>query len=299
MPLVLRPAPADEGLWGFVWRMSGWRQVALCALALAASGLGVVPIELQRRLIDDAVAGGDKGQLWALGAVYLAVAVGFQALKYAMKLGQGWLGENATAHLRSQLLARWRSSPSPAGQGEAAAILGAEAAKLGGFVGSAPSSAVADATLLLGVTAYMLAVEPLAGALALGLLAPKLVIAPLMQRRLNRLVARQVSLGRAFGAALAGEDAAALIPQLHANRMALHGWKYLMKGLLNLANALAPLGLLVLGGWLVTEGETGVGVLVAFLIAQQRLAAPLRTLIGLYRRAAQARVQHRMLAQWR
>jgi glyoxylase-like metal-dependent hydrolase (beta-lactamase superfamily II) len=45
-------------------------------------------------------------------------------------------------------------------------------------------------------------------------------------------------------------------------------------------------------------GRAEVGVVVAFLIAQQRLGQPLRALIGFKRAAAQARVQHGMIARW-
>ena len=52
--------------------------------------------------------------------------------------------------------------------------------------------------------------------------------------------------------------------------MAIHLTKFLLKGTINLANNLAPLGVLVVGGWFVLEGATTVGVVVAF---RQRLRA--------------------------
>ena len=74
--------------------------------------------------------------------------------------------------------------------------------------------------------------------------------------------------------------------------------KFAMKGFVNLLNALAPLSALVFGGYLVIQGETTIGVVVAFISGFDRLAAPLRELIAYYRLAAQAHVQHEMVARW-
>jgi ABC-type bacteriocin/lantibiotic exporter with double-glycine peptidase domain len=46
------------------------------------------------------------------------------------------------------------------------------------------------------------------------------------------------------------------------------------------------------------QGEVEVGVIVAFISGFERISSPLRELIGFYRLAAQARVQHDLIAQW-
>jgi ABC-type bacteriocin/lantibiotic exporter with double-glycine peptidase domain len=49
---------------------------------------------------------------------------------------------------------------------------------------------------------------------------------------------------------------------------------------------------------MVIEGETTIGVVVAFISGFDRMSTPLRELIAYYRIAAQASVQHRMIARW-
>jgi ABC-type bacteriocin/lantibiotic exporter with double-glycine peptidase domain len=66
----------------------------------------------------------------------------------------------------------------------------------------------------------------------------------------------------------------------------------------NLLNGLAPLSVLLVGGVMVIEGETTIGVVVAFISGFDRLSTSLRELIAYYRVAAQAAVQHRMIARW-
>ncbi len=305
---MIAPAPVEltgddtpaTSLWRYVWRMSGWRQLGLCALALLATALNLAPIELQRRLVDDAIAASDMALLWSLGLLYAGAILAHQGAKFALLVCQGWLSESATNYTRTHLLGLWRDGRAGqgAGPGEAAAILGGEVDRLGGFVGTGPSGAFADATLLLGLGGYMLFVDPPAAAIALALVAPQALLAPFMQRRLNRLMADQVSLGRDFAGALEDGEPEKLAPRLYRNRMLIHVWKQIMKAALNLLNAAAPLGLLLVVGMQVIEGSTTLGVLVAFLTATTRLADPIRNLIGFYRRAAQAGVQHDMIASW-
>lgn len=314
---TITPAPVARtgddtpaaNVWGYVWRMSGARQCALAALALLVTALNLAPIELQRRLIDDAITPKDPELLWRLALVYGGVIVAHQSAKFLLQATQGWLTESAAAYTRRHLLGLYAkgSAGRDAPPGEAVSILGSEVEKLAGFVGTGPSGALTDVSLLIGVAAYMLWVDPLAAALGLALVAPQALFAPLMQQRLNRLMARQLSLSRELGSEVAetreqGESALAapsrLIRGLYRNRMAIELWKAAMKAGLNLLNAAAPLGLLAVGGFLVIAGETTVGVLVAFLSGLQRMADPIRDLIGFYRRAAQAQVQHDMIARW-
>lgn len=290
-------------IWVYVWRMSGWRQIGLCVGAVGVSLLNLVPIELQRRLIDDAITQKDAALLLTLGGVYAAVLVVHRGANFALGVAQGWLGESSVRYTRSHLLGLWRARDAGARSkpGEAVSVMGAEVDKLGGYVGVAPSKASADAAMLLGVIGYMLYVAPMVAGLSIGLLLPQLLVAPLMQRRLNDLIEARLGMMRAFGEAITKESAgrdAALVAVIYRNHVRFYVIKHLMKAMLNLLNALAPLSVLLFGGWMVVQGETTIGVLVAFLSGFQRLADPIRSLITFYRETAQARVQHDMIARW-
>ena len=295
--------PARD-IWGYVRRMSGWRQALLALLALTATLLNLAPVELQRRLIDHAITRRDADLLFELGILYAIVLGLHQLSKFVLRVVQGWLAESTALYTRRHLLELWRRGRAGDGEhpGEAVAIIGPEVDKLAGFVGSGPSSAIGNAGMLLGVVIYMLWVDPLVAALGLALIVPQIVLTPLLQRRLNRLVERRVTLMRGFGNQIAeGAEEPALetdMAAIYRNRMTFACYKAMMKGLLNLLNAAAPLALLMVGGWFVLQGETTVGVLVAFLSGFQRLADPIRELIAFYRQCAQADVQHRMIARW-
>ncbi|HMB74768.1 MAG TPA: hypothetical protein VKN76_00075, partial [Kiloniellaceae bacterium] len=57
-PLEVEPTGDDspaESLWRYIWRMSGKHQVCIGLLAVLVAILDLVPIELQRRIVDEAL----------------------------------------------------------------------------------------------------------------------------------------------------------------------------------------------------------------------------------------------------
>ncbi len=296
-----------RSIWGYALRMTGWHQACACGLAILVAALNLAPIELQRRLIDDAIAGGDGRLLLILGGLYAGVLVLHRVLKFVLGLYQGWLSESAALYTRRHLLGVYRNRLADGGgndPGKAVSIIGTETDKLAGFVGEGPSQACVNMAMLLGVIAYMATVQPKIAALSLLLLIPQIVLTPFMQVRLNRLTERHVGLKRELGDGVAcgeardDEPTNSLIGRVFDNRMRFLAWKFLLKGALNLMNGLAPLVVLVWGGWLAVQGETTVGVLVAFVSGFDKLSAPIRELITFYRTCAQAGVQHGMIAEW-
>lgn len=288
-------------VWGYVRRMSGWHQVGVCLIAILAAVINLVPVELQRRIVDDGIAAGAPETLLLLGGIYLGTLLTLQVVKFGLGIYQGWLAESAIAYTRRHLLSlhEARESEHDSG-GKAVQITGAEVDKLGGFVGSGPSQAARNGALLAGAIVYMLVIEPEIALLGLALLVPQVVVTPLMQRRLNRLVGIRLELLRRLGDRVS-EGCGSEAPEIGSvfrNRMKFFVWKFGLKALLNLLNGLAPLGVLIWGGLMAIDGETTVGVLVAFLAAFERMSGPIRQLIAFYRQAAQAEVQHRMIARW-
>ena len=138
----------------------------------------------------------------------------------------------------------------------------------------------------------------------IALLTPQAALAPVMQARLNRLVEIRVRLLRRFTSALGrdtpltNDEMELRLKNLFRNRVSFFWWKFLMKSALNLMNAAAPLGVIVVGGWMVILGESTLGVVIAFVGGFSRLGDPIRQLISFYREAAQAEIRHAMVARW-
>ena len=291
-----------RSLSAFVWRMTGRSQIGLCLLSVLTSVLGLVPVDLQRRIIDGPLTDGDLDWLFWLGLIYLGVVLVHRVLRFLQLQWQSWLSESTVLYVRNHLIGLYRKRD-PDGQhaGEAVSIVNAEVDHLGGFAGQAPSQAFANVAMVVGILGYMLWMSPAMAALSVGLVLPQILLMPILQRRLNRLVNRRILMLRALGDHLGDENDDTVSDRLtgiYRNRMAFQFWKNLMKALLNTLNLLAPLGVLGWGGYLVIQGQTTIGVLVAFLSGFDRLAAPVRELVTFYRTAAQAAVQHASIARW-
>jgi len=305
-PLEVRRTGDDSparDVWRYVRRMSGWHQVGLSALAVLTAILGLAPIELQRRLVDDAIVSGSADMLLMLGAIYGGVILAQAILKFAFRLYQGWVSESAILYTRQHLMRLLCARESVQG-GRAVSVINAEVDKLGGFVGQGPSDAFANASLLVGILAYMIVIEPTIAGFAIGVLLPQLVLTPLIQRKLNRLMQARLSYLRGLGDIVASGDACRgdglgpTLKKIYGNRLRHQAWKFFLKSTLNLINAAGPLAVLLVGGWLALNGETTVGTILAFVSGFERLVAPARELIAFYRQAAQAGVQHDMIARW-
>src|SRR5215468_4730755 len=88
---------------GYVVRSSGRHQVALAALSAAVFGLSSVPLELQRRVVNDAIKNGAIETIMWLAIAYAGVALLEQILKMALNVYRGWVSEDAVRTLRRTL----------------------------------------------------------------------------------------------------------------------------------------------------------------------------------------------------
>lgn len=61
---------------------------------------------------------------------------------------------------------------------------------------------------------------------------------------------------------------------------------------------MGPLVALIMGGYLVIQGQTTIGTVVAFVSGFERISGPWRDLLNFYREYEQAKVQHQMIAEW-
>jgi len=300
---------APPSIFGYVWRTSGRQQIGLCLLAAVTFPLTMAPLELQRRIVNDAIGGEDLRWLLLLGGVYGAVVLLQGGLKYALRVWRGWVSEQVIRRMRQRIAlqaverARDREGE-PIDEGEMIPMAAREVERVGGFVGDSLSEPVLQGGILVAIIGYMLVVEPVIALVSLAFFMPQLIVVPLIQRVLNRRARDKVRTVRELGERIADNELCVAhcdehddqIERIYANRMSYYRLKFLLKLLVNLFNHLAPLSVLMVGGYLVIEGRTTVGTIVAFISGFERLAEPARQLLAHYRLAAEAQVQYRLLS---
>ena len=293
--------------------MGGGHQVGICVVALAVAAIAVAPIELQKRMINDAIEGEDFSLLLWLGGIYLAVVLARRTLKFVLALYQRWLSESAALFCRRGLADVWEGEvgdegaeetdgrdPSDARSGRTVAVVGSEIDKVCEFVGTGLSDPVANGAKLVFAGGYMLVTEPLLALVALGFFVPQIVIAPLAQRWLNRLERKRIDLLRRLSDELVQRSGVSdeRLGLIFRNRMVSEAVKQALKAALRILTSLAPLSVLVFGGYLYIQGATSVGVIVAFMSGFERMADPAGALINYYRVASIRNQQHGKVAEW-
>ncbi len=283
-----------------IWRATGWYQIWACLLGLIIAFLTLLPIEIQRRAIDDAIGKRDIDLLVFLCLAFAGSVLAVQLGKFTLNSVQVWIGESLTRQLRKKVLLKTEGNETQK-NAETVSLLVSEIEKFGEFAGEGPSQVFVDLGLLAGTTIYMFYVEPFIALFAFGLMLPQVIFTPLIQARLNRLMKKQVLLKRMLGNNVVNgkqERARLFTSRLFANKTIFAYLKFAMKAILNLLGALAPITILIVGGYLVINGQTTIGVLVAFLSGFSKISEPATGMITFYRNWAQANVQYDLIRTW-
>jgi hypothetical protein len=222
----------------FAWRQSRRHQPWLCLLAALIFPLTMVPLELQRRIIDGAIGDEDLDLLLGLGAIYLAVVLLQGGLKYLLRLYQAMVSERTVLGLRRAV----QADGGRGAEGKTVSIVASEAERVGGFIGEAFSEPILQGGVLVAVLGYMLVVEPSIALVSLAFFVPQIVLVPTIQRFVNRRARRKIQLVRELGDQIVERAAdhryAGTTQQVYAVRMSYYRLKFLIKLLLNFMNHL-------------------------------------------------------------
>jgi ABC-type multidrug transport system fused ATPase/permease subunit len=304
-------------LYAYIWRATRGGQIRICLLTALVAPMAVAPLELQRRIVDDALTSRNLVQLLTLGAAYAAVVLIQNGLKYALNMIKGRTLEDVTRDLRRRILDRLQPAapgpgrmPSPEiDEGTTLSILAAEAEDVGGFASESFAVPLLQIGTMTFVIAYLTWVEPLIAVMAFAIYLPQAVLVPRVQSTINRLARQRTTLVRRLGHHAIGRDddrhgtAAArfrhalhLVERAYATRIRIYYRKYALTLLGNVLDAAGPILVLVVGGYLVIRGETEISTLVVFISGFQRLAGPWDELINFYRSSSNARIAYRLVA---
>jgi ABC-type multidrug transport system fused ATPase/permease subunit len=281
---------------GYVLRYSGKHQVGLAALAVAVFALSTVPLELQRRIINDAIKSGATNTILWLAAAYAGVALAEQGLKLILNVYRGWVSEAAVRRLRRTL------EVSPAGHtdvpGTRVAMMVDEALPIGGFVGMSVSEPVLQGGILASVIGYMIFLEPYMALLSLAFLAPQVVFVPLMQRAINRRAEARIKTIREVSSDMIniGNAVDARIERVFSLNMGIYKIKYSMNLLMNLMHYFAVAMALGIGGWFAVAGRIEVGTVVAVVAGLGKLNDPWGDLVNWGREFSVVGVKYRLFA---
>lgn len=127
-----------RAVFSYILKTSWRHRLPLCLLTAVVFLMDVVPLELQRRVVNDLVKHRAFGLVVILGIVYSGVVVVQGGIKLTLNVYRGWVGERAKRELRRRIHAVTdvsAGSPAAEAEGIAVAMVVAEVEALGGFVG--------------------------------------------------------------------------------------------------------------------------------------------------------------------
>ena len=303
-----RPAGDVRALYRYIWRTSGRGQVVLGALSVGVLLLDLVPLELQRRIVNGALDKKSFSLLAVLCGIYAAVALIQGGAKLALNVYQGAISERANRDLRLRANDAVGHAKAPGEEGVEISIIVSEVEAVGGFVGQSVAELVLHGGVLVTVFGYLVYLQPWMALVAFCLFAPQFLFVPALQEAINRRTLQRIKILRALSVDIVHEAAEQEVTRdargfrrhvanVYRLNMEIFRRKFGMNFLMNLLHHCGVAGILLVGGWFVVEGKTEVGTVVAFISGLTRINDPWGDLVNYFRDMTNAGVKYRLIAR--
>jgi ABC-type multidrug transport system fused ATPase/permease subunit len=290
----------------FSWVFAGnvKLQVSLLLIIIVMVFARVLPLEMQKRIVNEAINLRSIDLLLRYCGIYLASVVFFSSLKYLTNVVQTLITQRATAQMRKALYHHILTLPlgffRNTQPGSVVNSLVTELAMPGNFVGMAVSAPVTNVLTLLAFAVYLFLLNPLLAAVSFSIYPIVVFLVPVLQKGVNRANRKRVDAARTLSSRIA--ESVSGIHEVHGNgsyrienrkydrlvdrllkiRIVWSLYRFAVKTSNGFFVSLGPFIVFILGGYLTIKGQLELGALVAFLSAQERLYDPWKELIEFY-----------------
>jgi ABC-type multidrug transport system fused ATPase/permease subunit len=309
-----KPPVVKRKLGSWIFATNPKLQILLIFIILITVFARVVPLEMQKRVVNEAISLRKVDLLLIYCGIYLAAVIAQGILKYIINYIQTLIAQRTLAAMRKDLYHHILTLPlnffRKTQPGLVVSTLTTELTTPGNFIGMAVAVPVTNILTLLAFAGYLFWLNPLLAGVSLSIYPMVMIILPHLQKRANQQNKRRVDAGRLLSGKIA--ESVTGIHEIHSNgayrienrkfdRLAdkLKDIRVLwvlytegIKVLNNFFTNLSPFLVFLLGGYLAMEGQLGLGALVAFLSAQEKLYTPWKELIQMYQVYQDARVQY-------
>jgi len=282
----------------FYWILRRHRllQFTLLLIILASLFFRVFPLEMQKRIINEAIHLKNLQLLYLYCGLYIGAVILAGITKYAINAMQTILGQKILVEIRTELYDHVLQLPlqfyRTMQPGTVISAMTAELNGIGFFLGGAlaiPVTSVLTFAVFLG---FMFSLSPLLALLSMTVYPFELIVIPLLQKKYNRLNKERIKTTRAMANVV--NESISGIHEIHSNAsyklekkrmgdyiLALYGLlkrlffvKYGIKFANNLFQSFGPFILFLVGGYLAIHGQFTLGALVAFLSAYEKVYDP-------------------------
>ncbi len=290
-------------------------QALIVLLVVVTVAIRVVPLEMQKRIVNKAIGMGDMDLLILYCLLFLGAVLLASTLKFCINLLQAYIGQVTLERMRKSLYAHILSLPlsffRTIQPGQVINSLINELASVSGFIGSAVSVPLINVCTLLAMGGYLFYLNPLLAGLSFVIYPLQIIVVPRLQKRGNEANRHRVNISRAISGsigevvtgvhevhghaafALENEKFDAQTQQLLQANVRMNAYRYGIKFANNFFEHLGPFLLFIVGGAMTIRGHFDLGALVAFLSAYSSLSEPWRELMDFYQLREDSLVRYR------
>jgi ABC-type multidrug transport system fused ATPase/permease subunit len=298
------------------WVFSGMLKLQLLLLfaVLITVFTRVLPLEMQKRIVNQAINLKQTNLLFIYCAIYLASVLIASGLKFLINVLQTIIAQRATADMRKRLYAHILTLPlhffRKTQPGMVVSSLVTELATAGDFIGMAVAVPITNILTLLAFAAYLFWLNPLLAAVSMCIYPFVVLVVPILQKKANLANKNRVETTRKLSSKIAESIAgiheiqgngaygaenrkyAGLVNRLERTRVVWNLYRFGIKITNNFFTNLSPFLIFILGGYLAINGQLELGALVAFLSAQEKIYDPWKELIDFYQAYQDASVSY-------
>lgn len=298
------------------WAFSGNTQLQIILLVVVVGVVfaRVLPLEMQKRIINDAIVYKKYNDLITYCLIYLLSVVTASGLKLAINYLQSVIGERAMVAMRQALYEHILTLPlnffRTTQPGMVVSSLMTELSAAGNFAGMALAVPLTNILTLLAFAVYLIWLNPKLAAATLCIYPVVVFLIPVLQKKSNKANRQRVDVARKVSSHIAESVTGIAEVQVHGayaqetqryNRLVKKlqeirvRWSLLKFGIKTTNNffvSLGPFIVFLFGGYLVMKGQLELGSMVAFLSAQEKLYDPWKELIQAYQVYQDAKVRY-------
>ncbi len=308
------PSVVEKSL--FSWVFSGHLKLKIILLLtiLVTVFTRVFPLEMQKRIVNQAINLKAVDLLLLYCGLYLAAVIVNSVLKYLISVLQTIIGQRAAADMRKDLYRHTLNLPlsffRKTQPGMVVQSFAAELATAGDFVGMAVAIPLTSVLTLIAFAVYLIWLNPLLAVVSFAVYPLAALLIPWLQKRSNLENKKRVDASRNLSSKIV--EAVSGIHEIQANcaynvenrkfgaivdellkiRIVWNLYRQGIKVISNFFTNFSPFLIFILGGYLAIHGRLELGALVAFLSAQEKVFDPWRELIDFYQSYQDATVSY-------
>ncbi len=303
----------------FYWILRRHRPMQLFLLLVIVISLffKVFPLEMQKRIINQAIYLKDTHLLFLYCGLYIGAVTIAGLLKYAINVMQLYIGQKILVEMRTELYHHVLQLPlqfyRKMQPGTVISAMTAELNAIGFFLGGAIAIPITSVLTFIVFIGFMFNLNPLLALLSMGVYPLEIIVIPFLQKKYNRLNKKRVkttrSMANVVNESISGiheihgnasyrleeKKLSSYIQQLYALLKKLFVIKYGIKFANNLFQSMGPFILFLVGGYMAINGQFTLGALVAFLSAYEKVYDPWKEIIEYYQSYQDAQVRYQQI----